>query len=91
MNLLPMAVDIALALFALAGLLAATRLLRGPTMVDRVLALDTLYVLALAVVVLAGLRWGTALFFEAALVIALLGFVGTVSVCWYLIRGRVIG
>jgi multicomponent K+:H+ antiporter subunit F len=55
-----------------------------------VLALDTLYVNVVALVVLLGMRLQTALFFEAALLIALLGFVGTVALSRYLSRGDVI-
>jgi multicomponent K+:H+ antiporter subunit F len=74
-----------------ASLLGCTwRLLRGPELPDRVLALDTMYVNIVALVVLLGLRQGTQLFFEAALLIALLGFVATVALARYLTRGDVI-
>ena len=68
----------------------AWRLLRGPGLPDRVLALDTMYVNIVALVVLLGLRQDTQLFFEAALLIALLGFVATVALARYLTRGDVI-
>jgi multicomponent K+:H+ antiporter subunit F len=55
-----------------------------------VLALDTLYVNLVALVVLLGMRQGTELYFEAAMLIALLGFVGTVALARYLSRGDVI-
>jgi multicomponent K+:H+ antiporter subunit F len=71
-------------------LLAFWRLLRGPTLPDRILALDTLYVDALALLIVLGIRFDTALYFEAALVIALLGFVGTVALSKYLLRGDII-
>lgn len=74
----------------LAMLLCGWRLLRGPTLPDRVLALDTLYVNVVAFVVLLGMRQGTGLYFEAALLIALLGFVSTVALGRYLQRGDVI-
>ena len=70
--------------------LCAWRLLRGPEATDRVLALDTMYVNIVALVVLLGLRQGTQLYFEAALLIALLGFVATVALARYLVRGDVI-
>jgi multicomponent K+:H+ antiporter subunit F len=73
----------------LALLLAAYRLLRGPSAPDRILALDTLYINALALLFLIGIQFRTALYFEAALVIALLGFVGTVSLSKYLSRGDI--
>ncbi len=57
---------------------------------DRVLALDTLYINSSALIILFGLWKATDLYFEAALLIALLGFVGTVAVCKYLLRGDII-
>lgn len=81
---------IALALFGLAALLAAWRLLRGPEAVDRILALDTLYVTSLALLVLLGMRLGTELYFEVALVIAMLGFVGTVVMSKFLQTGDIV-
>ncbi|MCS6995390.1 MAG: K+/H+ antiporter subunit F [Casimicrobiaceae bacterium] len=79
----------AIGLFALAMLLNLYRLLRGPSLPDRILALDTLYVNALALVVLMGLQFGLSLYFEAALLIAMLGFVSTVVAAKFLLRGEV--
>lgn len=76
--------------FALALLFAFYRLLRGPALVDRVLALDTLYVNALALLIVFGIALGDAVFFEAALLIAVFGFVGTVAASRYLLRGSVV-
>ncbi|GAB4120267.1 MAG: K+/H+ antiporter subunit F [Rubrivivax sp.] len=70
--------------------LCAWRLLRGPEAPDRVLALDTMYINVVALVILLGIRFGTELFFEAALLIALLGFVSTVALARFLSRGDVI-
>jgi len=81
---------VAIAAFALASALALYRLLRGPSVPDRILGLDTLYVNSLALLVLFGLRDGTTLWFEAALVIALIGFVGTVALARYADRGALI-
>ena len=72
---------------ALAMLLCAVRLLRGPLPPDRVLALDTLYVNAAALAIVLDLVTGVELLFEAALLIALLGFVSTVALSRYLSRG----
>lgn len=80
----------ALAMFCLAMALALYRLLRGPGVADRILALDTLYVNTIAVLVLLGLREGSGIYFEAALVIAMLGFVSTVVLCKYVIRRDII-
>jgi multicomponent K+:H+ antiporter subunit F len=76
--------------FAIAILLALSRLLRGPSAPDRILALDTLYVNGLALVILLGIKLGTTIYFEAALVIAMLGFVGTVALAKYIVRGHII-
>ena len=81
---------IAFALVVGAILLNLWRLLRGPSALDRVLALDTLYVNAVAVIVLLGIARGTALYFEAALLIAMLGFVGTVAFSKFLLRGDIV-
>jgi multicomponent K+:H+ antiporter subunit F len=71
-------------------LLVGWRLLRGPETTDRILALDTLYVNAVALVILLGLRWKTPLLFEAALIVAMLGFVSTVGLARFVSRGDVI-
>jgi multicomponent K+:H+ antiporter subunit F len=77
-------------LVALAMVFTVYRLMRGPRAQDRVLALDTLYVNALIVTVIQGMRTGSTLYFEAALVIAMLGFVATVALAKFLLRGEVI-
>jgi multicomponent K+:H+ antiporter subunit F len=87
--MIDMALEFALGCNVLSLLLVTWRLLRGPDAVDRVLALDTLYVNVVALVVLLGLRRDTSLLFEAALLIALLGFVSTAALARYLTRGDV--
>ena len=84
------ALDFATLAVGAALVLAAWRLLRGPEATDRVLALDSMYVNVVALVILLGIRYGTDLLFEAALLIALLGFAGTVALSRYLSRGDVI-
>ncbi len=74
----------------LAMVLAAVRVLWGPRAQDRVLALDTVYVIAATLLLTFGIRTGGTLYFEAALVIALLGFVGTAALAKFLMRGEVI-
>jgi len=66
------------------------RLVVGPRTEDRVLALDTLYINTVALLVVYGIELGDPLYYEAALLIALLGFVGTVSLAKFLLRGDVI-
>jgi multicomponent K+:H+ antiporter subunit F len=80
----------AIGAFAVALLLNTWRLLRGPALPDRVLALDTLYINTLALLILLGIQFHTALYFEAALLIAMLGFIGTVAMSKYLIRGDIV-
>jgi len=80
----------AIGAFALALLLNLYRLLRGPGLADRILALDTLYINSLALLILLGIHFGTALFFEAALVIALMGFVGTVVLSKFVVHGDIV-
>ena len=87
--MLSWALDFALVAMAAAVALCLWRLLRGPEATDRILALDTLYINALALLVLLGIRLGTALYFEAALVIAMLGFVGTVVLSKFVLRGDI--
>ena len=78
-----------MAAFAIALALNAWRLFRGPSLPDRILALDTLYINALALVVLLGVQGLTKAYFEVALLIGLLGFVGTVVMSKYLLRGDI--
>jgi multicomponent K+:H+ antiporter subunit F len=75
---------------ALAGCFAGWRILRGPRAQDRVLGLDTLYVTAMLLFLVTGMRTGSSFFFEAAMVIGLLGFVATVAMAKFLLRGEVI-
>jgi multicomponent K+:H+ antiporter subunit F len=81
---------IAVAAVAMAMLLTLYRLFRGPDIVDRVLALDTLVIDLIALIVLTGIRYGTTVYFEAALLFAMVGFIGTVSFCKFLLRGNVL-
>jgi len=89
-NILVLSLDIAVGAVSLAMALCAWRLLRGPHITDRVLAIDTLYINAVALVVLLGIRLQTPLLFEAALIMAMLGFASTVALARYLTRGDVI-
>lgn len=84
------AVALAQFLLGLAMLCCAWRLLRGPRAQDRVLALDALYVTAMLLILSVGMRTGTPLYFEAALVIGMLGFVSTAALAKFLLRGEVI-
>jgi multicomponent K+:H+ antiporter subunit F len=84
------AILVALGLIGLAMALAFWRLLRGPDVVDRVIAIDTLYVNACAMLLAYGMLGTTDLHFEAALIIAMLGFLSTAAFAKFLLRGDII-
>ncbi len=66
------------------------RLLKGPDVADRILALDTMVINAIGLIVLGGIASGSGTSFEAAMLLALVGFVGTVAYCKFLLRGDII-
>ncbi|MYN11707.1 K+/H+ antiporter subunit F [Pusillimonas sp. TS35] len=84
------AAHFALGCFALAVVLAAVRLLRGPTAADRVLALDTMYINSMLILLVLGLHFNSALYFDIALLISMFGFVSSVAMAKFLLRGEVI-
>ena len=88
-DFLEIAFDISVLLVGLASILSLWRLLIGPNIPDRILALDTLYVNTIALVILFGLKQGSMLYFEAALLIAIMGFIGTIALSKYLLRGDI--
>ena len=90
MNILDLALSVAIVAVTLAMALCAWRLFKGPDTPDRILALDTLSMNAIALIMLLGIRWHTALLFEAALMVAMLGFASTVALARYLSRGDVV-
>ncbi len=75
---------------SVALLLALWRLLAGPTRGDRILALDTMVIDAIALIVLFGIQQATKTYFEAALLLAMVGFVGTVAYAKFLLRGDIV-
>ncbi len=77
-------------MISIALLLNLWRLMRGPSLPDRILALDTMYINSIALIILYGLLMGSPLYFEAALLIAMIGFISTVAVCKFLLRGDII-
>lgn len=87
--MLELATNVAFASIGVAILLCLFRLVRGPEITDRVLALDTLYINAVALLIALGIRMASAIYFEAALLIALMGFVATVALARYVARGNV--
>ncbi len=77
-------------LLGLAMACATFRILWGPRAQDRVVGFDSLYVNAMLLLLVFGIGSGSSLFFEAALIVALLGFVSTVALAKFLLRGEVI-
>ena len=84
------AVVVALHAVGVAQLLGLYRLLRGPSVPDRILALDTLYINTIALLILFGMYLDSSIYFEAALIIAMLGFVGTVMLSKYVMRRDIV-
>jgi multicomponent K+:H+ antiporter subunit F len=88
--MLSVAIAIAFVMLAAAMALNLWRLARGPTIPDRILALDTLTINTIALVMLIGMASGSTAYFEAALILAMMGFVGTVALCKFLLSGDII-
>ncbi|WVN41544.1 K+/H+ antiporter subunit F [beta proteobacterium MWH-UniP1] len=89
-QLLPLALNFAMACVAIGALFCAVRLVIGPSAQDRVLALDTLWMCCMLICLLLGVRFGSMVYFEVALLIALLGFVSTIAIAKFLMRGEII-
>ncbi len=83
-------IGVAMVMMSLALALNLYRMIVGPSLPDRILALDTMYINSIALLVLFGIYQGSMLYFEAALLIAVMGFVGTVALSKYLLRGDII-
>ncbi len=88
--ILSVAVTIAQLMLAVAMALVLVRILRGPRAQDRIIALDTLYINAMLLLVTFGISTGRIVYFEAALVIGMIGFVSTLALAKFLMRGEVI-
>ncbi len=88
--MLTLAVVLTYAALGTAIALNIWRLVRGPDATDRILALDTLTINVIGVVMLLGIAVGTKVYFEAALILAMMGFVGTVALSKYLLGGDII-
>ena len=90
MSPLSWALPLAMVILALAMVLALVRLLRGPNAQDRILALDCMYLNGMLLMLVLGIQQATMHYFEAALLVALLGFLGTTAMAKFLLRGEVI-
>ena len=84
------ALVIAFVMVAVAQVMAMIRLWIGPSTGDRILALDTMFINAIGLIILLGINQGTQIYFEAALIIAMLGFVSTVAYARFVLRGDII-
>lgn len=89
-GLLGFAIMFAFACVAIAMAFCAVRLLIGPSAQDRVLALDTLWMCAMLLALMLGIRHGSQVYFEAAMLIALIGFASTIALAKFLMRGEII-
>ncbi len=89
-GLMNAALVIAFVVVVLAQIMSMIRLVIGPDTGDRILALDTMVVNAIALVVLLGISQGTRIYFEVSLIIAMLGFVSTVAYARFVLRGDII-
>ena len=90
MTILPYALAISLVAITISMFLCLTRMIIGPSVVDRLLALDTLFVNATCLIMVLGIYWASTNVFEGALLVAMLGFVSTVALARYFTTGHVI-
>lgn len=87
--MLSVVTPIVLVALTIAMLLSLVRLFRGPSFPDRILGLDTLFVNTVGLLLLLGIMLDTAVYFEAVLLISMMGFVGTCALAKYLLRGDI--
>ena len=90
MMILPYALGICMVAITLSMFMCLYRLIIGPSIVDRLLALDTLFLNATCLMVVLGIYWSTTSLFEGALLVAMLGFVSTAALARYFTSGHVI-
>lgn len=88
--LLSLAIDATLVMFAVAMAIGLLRVARGPSAQDRVLALDFLYVVGMLVMLVLAIRYDSEMYFEGAMLMVLFGFVGSVALAKFLLRGEAI-
>lgn len=88
--ILAIAISVTLMLYAIAMVFGLMRLMRGPSAQDRVLALDFLYIVGMLVMLVLAIRFESSMYFEGALLMVLFGFVGSVAMAKFLLRGEAI-
>ena len=89
-ELMNFAIIVAFVTLGFGQILSMVRLVLGPTSGDRILALDTMVINALGIVVMLGIHQGAQIYFEVSLLIAMLGFVSTVALARFMLRGDII-
>ena len=89
-NLMQVALIMGFVTLSLSQVMAMVRLVIGPNVGDRILALDTMVINAIGLIVLLGIAQGTAVYFEVSMIIAMLGFVSTVAYARFVLRGDII-
>lgn len=88
--ILAVAISVTLMLYAIAMVFGLMRMVRGPSAQDRVLALDYLTITALLLMLVLGLRHHSSMYFEAALLVSMLGFITSIGLARFLLRGEVV-
>ena len=89
-GLFDIALIITLIALAAGQILSMARLVIGPTTADRILALDTMVINALGLIVVLGIHQGMKVYFEVAVLVAMLGFVSIVALARFILRGDII-
>lgn len=89
-GLLDFAIVVAFCALALGQLLSMVRLVIGHSSGDRILALDTMVINAIGLIIVLGIHQGVEIYFEVSLLVAMLGFVSTVALARFLLRGDII-
>ena len=90
MDLTPVVCTFVVITGAIAATFAIVRIVKGPTATDRIIALDTMVINAIALIVLFGIRQASDTYFEAALLLAMVGFIGTIAYCKFVLRGDIV-
>ena len=88
--ILAIAISVTLMLYAIAMVFGLMRMVRGPSAQDRVLALDFIYIVGMLVMLVLAIRFESSMYFEGALLMVLFGFVGSVAMAKFLLRGEVV-
>ena len=88
--MIELATNLGITVLGVTSILTLIRLMLGPTVADRIAAADNIFLNGLAIIVLLGIRFGTSMYLDPALIIAAVFFIGTVSLCKFWLRGKVV-